>query len=254
MTLWPTFFLAALMVGLLLTGCGSKDSAPGATSSTGTPQEAGTSKSGNVADRLVVAAEDEAVVARINTVEIKGKELNRAVNTALEQNPHIRSMVGQEAQMGAFVKSVLRQLISTELLFQEGQRFPVEGLQDLVQERYEQLKATFPSEEEFRAALKGEGMDEAGLRAQISKGVQIEHLIDKRVRKEIAVTEDEAKAFYEDNKAQFMSGKNGQEKAVPFDEIKDKIRLYLEQAAVQEQLASYVGSLESAANVEVLLK
>lgn len=51
-----------------------------------------------------------------------------------------------------------------------------------------------------------------------------------------------------------MSGKNGQEKAVPFDEIKDKIRLYLEQAAFQEQLASYVGSLESAANVEVLLK
>ena len=254
MALSPMFILALLLTCLLQSGCGSKESAQVATSSGGAPQEAGLTQPGDTADSVVVAAEDGAVVARINAAEIKGKELNRAVNTALEQNPHLRSMIGSDDQMGEFVNSVLKQLISTELLFQEGQRFPLEGLDDRVQEQYDKLVATFPSEAEFRAALQGEGMDEAGLRAQISKGVQIENLIDQKVRKGIAVSEEEARDFYEKNQAQFMSGEGGQEKAVPFDEIKEKIQLYLEQQAVQEQLAAYVGSLESAANVEVFLK
>lgn len=254
MGLSPTFFLAVLIACLLQTGCGSKDTAQVATSSGGAPQGTAATQLGDMADNIVVAAEDGAVVARINAVEIKGKELNRAVNTALEQNPHLRSMVGSDEQMREFVNSVLRQLISTELLFQEGQKFPLEGLDDRVQEQYDKLKATFPSEAEFRVALQGQGMDEAGLRAQISKGVQIENLIDQKVRTGIAVTEEEAKVFYDDNKAQFMSGEDGQEKAVPFEEIKEKIQLYLEQQDVQEQLAGYVGSLESAAKVEFLLK
>ena len=254
MALSRAFSLVFLMIGLLQTGCGSKDTTELAAPPSGAPKSGGLAESGDPADRIVVAAEDEAVVARINTVEIKGNELNRAVNTALEQNPHLRSMIGSEERMGAFVNSVLRQLISTELLFQEGQRFPPEGLDNRVQEQYEKLKATFPSEAEFREALEGEGMDEAKLRAQISKGVQIENLIDQKVREGIAVSDEEARAFYEDNKTQFISQEAGQEKAVPFEEIKEKIRIYLQQAAVQEQLTTYVGTLESAATVEVLLK
>ncbi|MDX1765055.1 MAG: hypothetical protein R3231_12110, partial [bacterium] len=185
---------------------------------------------------------------------IKGEELKRAVITALEHNPNLRSMVGSVEQMRALVNNVLRQLISTELLFQEGQRFPLAELDDRVKEQYDKLKATFPTEAEFRKALEGEGIDEARLRAQISRGVQIENLINQKVKKGITVSEAEAETFYEDNKTQFMSGEAGHEKAVPFDEIKEKIQTYLEQAAVQEKLTTYVGTLESAAKVEVLLK
>jgi hypothetical protein len=248
-----TLFIWVLAGLLALTGC-TQDKPAVTTSMEETPQDVHQPHAGETAPQAVVAASDDAVVARVNDVEIKGKQLNRALNTALAQNPHIRNMVSSDEAMGQFTGSVLEQLISTELLFQEGKKFEVADMGDRVEQQYDKLKISFPNEKEFSAALEQEGLDEAGLKAQIRRGIWIENLIDEKVRQGISVSEEDEKTFYDNNKEKFLAQEEDQQTAVPFEEVKEKIGLYLENEAFRKKLESYIGSLETTAKVEVLLK
>jgi hypothetical protein len=74
----------------------------------------------------------------------------------------------------------------------------------------------------------------------------IRDYIDLKVRAFIRVSEEEARAFYEENRAS-MEG-------AAYEAVKDRIELLLEEREVNRRLASHIGDLQSKAEVRVLLE
>jgi parvulin-like peptidyl-prolyl isomerase len=144
------------------------------------------------------------LVAKVNEAEINASEVEKALQVALAQNPQIKTLINSEEQAEAFRKTLLDQLISTELLYQEGKKLSISGLKELVDEEESKLKARFPNEGDFEALLKEQDLTEGVLREKIEKGIRIQKLIDERIKKDIAVPEAEVKSFYEENRSEFV--------------------------------------------------
>ena len=142
----------------------------------------------------------EGVVAKVNDVEIPMAELKQAVDAALGQNPQLKGMVTSEEKMVDFKKSVLQKLIETELLNQEGKKLEIADLSTRVDDKIASLKKSFPDEARFQQALAQQHISEGDLRGKVEKGVRIETLLDEKIRKEISVSDEEVKTFYDTNK------------------------------------------------------
>jgi peptidyl-prolyl cis-trans isomerase C len=147
---------------------------------------------------------ENTVVAKVNGKEIKNSELTQALNTVVAQNPQLRAAMSSEDQMKEFKTQVLQQLVSTELLTQEGKKLKINDLDQQVDETYKNVKANFPNEEDFQKSLEIQNMTEEDLRIEIEKGVRIQNLIDQNVQKDISIPEKDAKAFYDTNKDKFV--------------------------------------------------
>jgi peptidyl-prolyl cis-trans isomerase C len=144
------------------------------------------------------------VVAKVNKTEILESDLDQAINTVVAQNPQLQSLMSSDDQMKEFKAQVLQQLISTELLAQEGKKLNIKDLDQQVDEAYKKVKANFPNEEDFQKSLTLQNMTEADLRKEIENSVRIQNLIDQNVKKDVSVSEEETKSFYDKNQDKFI--------------------------------------------------
>lgn len=80
-------------------------------------------------------------------------------------------------------------------------------LQEALESAMSEIKDRFPNPEEYQRALEQEGISEEDLRDQYREDVESQlyknRLIGLRLRKNIEVTNDDLKTFYEENKDQF---------------------------------------------------
>ena len=155
------------------------------------------------------AKTENAVVAKVNDAAIKESELTKNINQVLAQNPQMGAMVSSEDKMKDFRLKVLQDLITTELLSQEGKKLKIKDLDQQVDEEYKKLRSNLPKEEDFQAALKEHNMTEKDLRKDIEKGIRIQKVVNdqvEQIKKNVAVSEQDIKAFYNDaaNKDKFM--------------------------------------------------
>jgi peptidyl-prolyl cis-trans isomerase C len=155
-----------------------------------------------LAEETIKAEND--VVAKVNSSEIKASELQEAIDSVAAQNPQLASqlgnMTGSETQMGELRKNILDQLIATELLLQEGKKLKIEDMDQQVDGEYQKLKASFPKEEDFQSMLTRQNATEKEVHEKIRQGLQIQNLIEEKIKKNISIPEDEVKSFYEENK------------------------------------------------------
>jgi len=155
------------------------------------------------------AKTENAVVAKVNDAAIKESELTKNINQVLAQNPQMGAMVSSEDKMKDFRLKVLQDLITTELLSQEGKKLKIKDLDQQVDEEYKKLRSNLPKEEDFQAALKEHNMTEKDLRKDIEKGIRIQKVVNdqvEQIKKNVSVSEQDIKAFYNDaaNKDKFM--------------------------------------------------
>jgi len=155
------------------------------------------------------AKTENAVVAKVNGAAIKESELTKNINQVLAQNPQMGAMVSSEDKMKDFRLKVLQDLITTELLSQEGKKLKIKDLDQQVDEEYKKLRSNLPKEEDFQAALKEHNMTEKDLRKDIEKGIRIQKVVNdqvEQIKKNVSVSEQDIKAFYNDaaNKDKFM--------------------------------------------------
>ena len=94
-------------------------------------------------------------------------------------------------------KRVLDNLINIELLYQQSQKVgtKVDGAE--VSAQFETLKKRFPTEAEFKNAIKKMNLTETVMKSQIRKGIAIQHFLDKMTLGKVEVTEEEIKAYYD---------------------------------------------------------
>ena len=100
-------------------------------------------------------------------------------------------------------KKILENLIDRELLYQESQKKGIKADEAEINEQWEKLKKQFPSEAEFKTALRKVNLSEAIVRSQIKRGLVIKKLIDKQIIEKVTVLNKEIKTYYESNPGSF---------------------------------------------------
>ncbi len=98
---------------------------------------------------------------------------------------------------------LLDDLVNMELLYQEAKKRGMKADQKAVDDQIENIKKNFPDEETFRKYLTSVKTDEAAITEELDKGFTIQALVEKDVISTISVTNDETKAFYDNNQEKF---------------------------------------------------
>jgi peptidyl-prolyl cis-trans isomerase C len=109
-----------------------------------------------------------------------------------------------DTQLDAIKKEVIEGLISQELLYQESQNRHIRVEESAVNEQWETLKKRFPDEARFKSALDSMNLSEAALKAQIKRGLAIQHLINQQFIQKTAVSREEVKKYYDTHPALFQ--------------------------------------------------
>jgi peptidyl-prolyl cis-trans isomerase C len=115
-----------------------------------------------------------------------------------------QGQVPNEEMMPQLREEVLNRMIEEELLYQESQAKEIVVPEARVQKELASIKERFPSEEEYKAALAGIDMSEDDLARKITRGVAIEALIKAHVVQDVAVSDEESRAFYDQNASMFQ--------------------------------------------------
>jgi len=108
-----------------------------------------------------------------------------------------------DVQVPVLRNEILDSLIDQELLYQDSQKQHMQVDKKAVDEKYDEIKKRFKTEQEFKDAISKMGVTEAEIRSQLKKGLAIDELLKSKVVNDIQVTEAEAKKYYEENTDQF---------------------------------------------------
>jgi peptidyl-prolyl cis-trans isomerase C len=140
------------------------------------------------------------VLARVNGEEVRKADLDAIIRNA-------EAVAGRPIpaeRRDEVYRAALEQLITFTMLLQEANARHLAVTDSELEQRMEQLRKTFPTEDAFKKALTDRSMSLERLR----KDTQSNLLIDKMVQGELssvpAVTDQEAQEFYEKNPEKFQ--------------------------------------------------
>lgn len=141
-----------------------------------------------------VAVVDGSVITR----EYFDREMNRVKQGLLNMGKPLI-----DSQLSELKKEVLEQLINRELLYQESQRKGIGIGEAAVNEELEALKKGFPSEAEFKSALKEAKLSELEVKSQIERGLAIDEFITGHFVERVTISDNEVRAYYESHPESF---------------------------------------------------
>jgi len=148
------------------------------------------------------AAEPSKVLAKVNGVPITESEVEYETGKIASRNLYHNQNVPSEKR-AAFEKEALENLINQELEYQEAKRQGITADKEEINERVGEVKKRFASEGEFKATLKKNNLTLAKYEESIRKALLIEKIVSAEVEKKAEVSDDEEKAYYENNKERF---------------------------------------------------
>jgi peptidyl-prolyl cis-trans isomerase C len=97
-----------------------------------------------------------------------------------------------------FYRKVLDQLVGNRLLIEEANASGIKATDEEVNKQLADLKARM-TPEKFQEELKKEGLTEADLVKQTRETIMVQKLVDTKVVNDVKVTDQEVKAFYDQN-------------------------------------------------------
>lgn len=181
-TFRPLFALAivaALLAGV--TGCGSKD-----------------------------------VAAIVNGEEISKAELEAQVNRLMEQSPEMFKGEEGESRLVEFKRQLLDNMINNVLVRQAAAERGIEVTDEEVNAQIDDLKAGFPTEDDFNKALSDANLTVEDLKQQLRDQLATQRLMEELVGDD-EVTDEEIAKYYEDNKAKFEEQSSTRASHILFD-------------------------------------
>ncbi|MCA0987722.1 SurA N-terminal domain-containing protein [Guptibacillus algicola] len=188
----------------------------------------------------------DSVVATVNGEEISGKDYN----SMLMQTQLRYTMEGKDPSKTetaeTIKKEVMDNLIGQELLLQEAKEQGFEASDKEVETELDQVKSQFESEEQLQEALKAQGITLEQLERQYANIVVVDKYVEENV-KTPEVTEEEMKAFYDE---QFTKDA---ENPPSYDEMKDRIKSYLEETKLQKEVQELRNKLKENAEIEEMV-
>jgi peptidyl-prolyl cis-trans isomerase C len=160
---------------------------------TGSTTLAGTTAAPPAVQQPLAPEKIPAVVAKVNGTPIAKAELIKMADQIHAQ------MAPNQPETAEFYRKVLDQLVSNELLLEEAKSAGITATDEEVNKQVSELKGRFPSPEKYQEELKKEGLTEADLAKQAREAFVLQKLVETKVVNDIKVTDQEVKAFYDQN-------------------------------------------------------
>ena len=161
-------------------------------------QKASTEKSSS--DKTEKTSSDKA--ATVNGSVIPKQTLEREVRLFTDRMVRQGRQV-PDVQVPVLRNEILDSLIDQELLYQDSQKQHMQVDKKAVNDKYDEIKKRFKTEQEFKDAIAKMDVTEAEIRSQLKKGLAIDELLKTKVVKDVQVTEEEAKKYYDEHTDQF---------------------------------------------------
>lgn len=190
--------------------------------------------------------EEGSVVAIINGDEVKGDEYNQLLSTS--QSSYVTA--GQDPTTEELAKQLkdntLESLVGQKLLMQEIDKKGYEATDDEINKELETVKSKYEDEKAFDEALKNTGLSLDQLKAQMADNVKYNKYVKKDLKVE-SVKDEEVKEYFDS----VVSKMEESAEKPKYADVKDAIKLQLEQQKIQEKLGSKVEELRKDAKVEL---
>ena len=148
-----------------------------------------------------VAVVNGAVITRVDL----DKEMSRLQRQLFRLGETVQGSTSSEIESGA-----LENLIDFELLYQEGLEKGIKVDEAALDERLNAMKIRFPSEAEYENALADMNLSETALKSQFERSMTIEQFIDEYFGQKVMVSDEESKAYYDDNLDSFKQAEQVQ--------------------------------------------
>src|SRR5512135_3071105 len=142
---------------------------------------------------------DDDVMARVNGTTIYRKDVKEVVQGILL----MQDTQPDPAAITKLADDALDSLIALELLYQESQARGLVVSDADVDAEIKRSKSQFPDAQTFQAALKERGMTEKDLRNDTRKTMAVNRLLEGTVWKDVTVSAEQVKTFYESNNEEF---------------------------------------------------
>lgn len=148
------------------------------------------------------------IVAIVNDEIVTFSELKKVLNPIYAQ--YEKTYEGDELveKMVKARNEVLEQLISNKLLMQEARKNGVKVDQKEVDERLSQIKARFPSEEDFTKALGMDGMTVDNLKKNVEEQLLIRGLVQQQLAHKAMIAPREVEEYYKAHASDFSEGES----------------------------------------------
>jgi peptidyl-prolyl cis-trans isomerase C len=129
------------------------------------------------------------------------------MDTAL-RNIAMQSGMGvdqSEALAAKFGQRIIDQLISGELLYQEGEKTGYEASTEKIDEAFNDLLSRYETEDAFKEEMSKRGFTEITLRENMKKQITIQDFIEGAIVPSIEIADEEVKKIYNDNPDMFTT-------------------------------------------------
>lgn len=146
---------------------------------------------------------DSDKAAAVNGVVITRSDLEREVGRMMRRQGKEPALF-LPAETVRLRREALDALIRRELLYQEGKRRGIGIKEEALAGELEKLKRQMGSGADLARVLAAAGVTEAGLRADLERGMMAQRLVERDLVPRATVTDAELKAFYDANPGEFV--------------------------------------------------
>jgi peptidyl-prolyl cis-trans isomerase C len=177
-------------------------------------------------------------VATVNGETISKAQLDEAFDKAVQMTGVNAADLTSEQKLEGY-RQILDELITEKLVSKAAAGVTVP--QSEVDAQIAKIKAQFPSEEDFSKQLAHVGQSPEQLGEMVRKMLQQQQWLESEIASKIEVTDEEAKKFYEANKAEFEQPETVKASHILFrvnkDDSEEVVNKKLEQAKSAEARA-----------------
>jgi parvulin-like peptidyl-prolyl isomerase len=138
-------------------------------------------------------------VAKADGIEIKQKEVDVYMNFLKSQSAD-EELTTDEEELKDLEANIIDSLIVIRLLEKYSEQNNIAVTDEEISEEIQTIIDTYDSEEDFEKDLKEKGIDKKFLEGELSSQI-LRNKIFNIVTKDVTVTNDEVKKYYEDNKS-----------------------------------------------------
>lgn len=185
---WTTFTVALIAaLALSMAGCG------------------GTKTEQTQAERDAAGIEKQGdeTVANVNGTDITVREVSQETALLRQQMGGRVSPEQIQAMEQMLREQALTNLVNRLLLMQAADSEGITATSEEIEERYREIRANFPSEEEFVNQLARSSMTVDQLRREIGRGMRLEEFLTAKTAHLGEASEGEAREYYESNSERF---------------------------------------------------
>ncbi len=189
-------------------------------------------------DKKKAASETKAAV--VNGEVITKGELNREVNRFVQRYASQGRQISPE-QIKEVEKEILKNMVNRELLYKESMNQGIKIDKKTVDNKFNQLKAGFPSSADYEKMLKEMDVTEKEIKSSIEQNLAVQELIDKKIAPTVVVTDKETRAFYDAHPEYFKKGEQVKAshilvKSDPLGKEEDKVKARKKIREIQDKV------------------